>query len=273
MNSRTTRNIGLKGEDSYIAVIAKAILSSPGQRCSLKDIYTFIQQNDSRFAKKSPQSWKNSVRHNLSLNECFVKFGRCKGEKGSYWTIHPANLMDFLSGDYRRRKAKARVRVSSTTGVYPCSLPSGVYQCSLAVSGVSPFFQTTPHASCLTLITKNPLVVPTNVSPMGKVDMSDVSEVQVLSSGYSGSVGQSKEETEYLEEEDEDILFVGQEKMNNSFSPRKQDATSSLRVSPPNMKKTFQLFSIANILSHKPKARSTSGEYVPVHSNPVIACS
>ena len=254
MDSRTTRNIGLRGEDSYIAIIAKAILSSPGQRCSLKDIYAFIEQNDSRFTKKSPQSWKNSVRHNLSLNECFVKFGRCKGEKGSYWTIHPANLMDFLSGDYRRRKAKARVRVSSTTGVYPCSIPSGVYQCSLAVSGVSssPFFQTIPLASFPTVTTKNPLIVPTNLSPMGKVDMTEVSEIQVLSSGYSGSVNQSKEESEYLEEEDEAVSFVGHEKMNNIFDPRKQDATSSLSVSSSNMKKNFQLFSIGNILSYKP---------------------
>lgn len=34
------------------------------------------------FAEEVNKSWRNSVRHNLSLNECFVKAGRGANGKG-----------------------------------------------------------------------------------------------------------------------------------------------------------------------------------------------
>lgn len=54
--------------------------------------------------------WRNSIRHNLSLNDCFIKSGRSANGKGHYWAIHPANLDDFQKGDFRRRRAQRRVR-------------------------------------------------------------------------------------------------------------------------------------------------------------------
>lgn len=50
-------------------------------------------------------------RHNLSLNDCFVKAGRSANGKGHYWAIHPANVSDFQRGDFRRRKAQRKVRL------------------------------------------------------------------------------------------------------------------------------------------------------------------
>uniref|UniRef100_A0A8C2TBT7 Fork-head domain-containing protein n=1 Tax=Coturnix japonica TaxID=93934 RepID=A0A8C2TBT7_COTJA len=52
--------------------------------------------------------WRNSVRHNLSLNECFVKAGRSDNGKGHFWAIHPANMEDFAKGDYHRPHAAPR---------------------------------------------------------------------------------------------------------------------------------------------------------------------
>lgn len=54
--------------------------------------------------------WRNSIRHNLSLNDCFIKAGRSANGKGHYWAIHPANMEDFQKGDFRRRRAQRRVR-------------------------------------------------------------------------------------------------------------------------------------------------------------------
>lgn len=73
---------------SYIALIVMAIRSSPLKRLTLSEIYCFLQQNFP-FFKGSYQGWKNSVRHNLSLNECFIKLPKGLGRpsKGHYWTI------------------------------------------------------------------------------------------------------------------------------------------------------------------------------------------
>ena len=98
-----------KPQHSYIGLIAMAILSSSDQKMVLSDIYQHILDNYPYFRNRGP-GWRNSIRHNLSLNDCFVKAGRSANGKGHYWAIHPANLEDFKKGDFRRRKAQRKVR-------------------------------------------------------------------------------------------------------------------------------------------------------------------
>ena len=51
------------------------------------------------------QGWKNSVRHNLSLNECFIKLPKALGRpgKGHYWTVDPSQEYMFEDGGSFRR--------------------------------------------------------------------------------------------------------------------------------------------------------------------------
>ncbi|XP_028328086.1 forkhead box protein F2-like [Gouania willdenowi] len=89
---------------SYIALIVMAIQSSPTKRLTLSEIYQFLQTRFP-FFRGSYQGWKNSVRHNLSLNECFIKLPKGLGRpgKGHYWTIDPGSEIMFEEGSYRRR--------------------------------------------------------------------------------------------------------------------------------------------------------------------------
>ncbi|BFZ19149.1 hypothetical protein BsWGS_22188 [Bradybaena similaris] len=89
---------------SYIALIVMAIQSSPAKRCTLSEIYNFLQQRF-HFFRGNYQGWKNSVRHNLSLNECFVKLPKGVGRpgKGHFWTIDPGAEFMFEEGSFRRR--------------------------------------------------------------------------------------------------------------------------------------------------------------------------
>ncbi|KAK9499323.1 hypothetical protein O3M35_002376 [Rhynocoris fuscipes] len=89
---------------SYIALIVMAIQNSPSKKLTLSEIYTFLQQRFP-FFRGPYQGWKNSVRHNLSLNECFIKLPKGLGRpgKGHYWTIDPASELMFEEGSFRRR--------------------------------------------------------------------------------------------------------------------------------------------------------------------------
>lgn len=98
-----------KPQYSYIGLIAMAILSSAETKLVLSDIYQHILDNYPYFRARGP-GWRNSIRHNLSLNDCFIKSGRSANGKGHYWAIHPANIDDFRRGDFRRRKAQRKVR-------------------------------------------------------------------------------------------------------------------------------------------------------------------
>jgi Forkhead domain len=101
-------NSGMRRQEkppySYIALIVMAIQHSPTKRMTLNEIYQYLQQRFP-FFRGTYQGWKNSVRHNLSLNECFIKLPKGLGRpgKGHYWTIDPASEYMFEEGSFRRR--------------------------------------------------------------------------------------------------------------------------------------------------------------------------
>ncbi|VDO76962.1 unnamed protein product [Haemonchus placei] len=98
-----------KPQHSYIGLIAMAILSSPDKKMVLSEVYEWIMMHYPYFRTRG-SGWRNSIRHNLSLNDCFVKAGRAANGKGHYWAVHPACLRDFERGDFRRRRAQRKVQ-------------------------------------------------------------------------------------------------------------------------------------------------------------------
>ena len=76
------RNRKYNGEDahkpplSFACMIFMAIESSPTKTLPVKDIYEWVMWKFPYYRNAAP-GWKNSVRHNLSLNKCFKKVQRC----------------------------------------------------------------------------------------------------------------------------------------------------------------------------------------------------
>ena len=103
-----------KPSQSYIGLIAEAILSSPEEKLILSDIYNYILSHYPYFRNKGT-GWRNSIRHNLSLNDCFVKAGRSPNGKGHFWAISSLYYDDFRRGDFRRRRIQKRSHKSRRT--------------------------------------------------------------------------------------------------------------------------------------------------------------
>jgi len=96
---------------SYISLTAMAIIHSPQRLLPLSEIYRFIMEQFPYY-RKNTQKWQNSLRHNLSFNDCFIKVPRnvTKAGKGSYWTLHPMAFDMFENGSLLRRRKRFRVK-------------------------------------------------------------------------------------------------------------------------------------------------------------------
>lgn len=75
---------------SYSCLIAMALRNSSTGSLPVNEIYSFMTENFPYF-RTAPSGWKNSVRHNLSLNKCFEKIEKpgSQQRKGCLWTLNP----------------------------------------------------------------------------------------------------------------------------------------------------------------------------------------
>lgn len=99
-----------KPPHSYIALITTAILSSPRKKLTLTEINKHLVENY-EFFRGTYQGWKNSVRHNLSFNKCFVKILKDPSRpwgKDNYWTVLLDSLQEYISEDGHFRKRRKR---------------------------------------------------------------------------------------------------------------------------------------------------------------------
>lgn len=99
---------GSKPPYSYASLIAQAILSSEAKKLTLSSIYEWITCKYPYYHNQL-NGWQNSIRHNLSLNKCFIKIPRCDSDcgKGAFWGIDPNYLHLFENGYLKKKRARA----------------------------------------------------------------------------------------------------------------------------------------------------------------------
>lgn len=98
---------------SYISLTAMAIWSSAEKMLPLSEIYRFITERFPYY-RKNTQRWQNSLRHNLSFNDCFIKVPRRPDRpgKGAYWALHPQAFDMFENGSLLRRRKRFKLHKS-----------------------------------------------------------------------------------------------------------------------------------------------------------------
>ncbi|CCF58881.1 hypothetical protein KAFR_0F02850 [Kazachstania africana CBS 2517] len=95
---KLTGELNKKPPYSYAILICLAILQSPEGKLTLSQIYNWITTHFS-FYRPKDSSWQNSIRHNLSLNEAFIKTEKSSDGKGHFWEVKPLSAPKFFKGE------------------------------------------------------------------------------------------------------------------------------------------------------------------------------
>nr|POE68813.1 forkhead box protein o4 [Quercus suber] len=62
-------------EQCYAKLLFRALIEAPGNSLDLKSLYKWIELNSNKSKGPDNHGWRNSVRHNLSMNGAFVRIG------------------------------------------------------------------------------------------------------------------------------------------------------------------------------------------------------
>nr|XP_046251287.1 forkhead box protein P2-like [Scatophagus argus] len=88
------KNTDIRPPFTYATLIRQAIMETADMQLTLNEIYNWFTRTFAYF-RRNAATWKNAVRHNLSLHKCFV---RVENVKGAVWTVDEA--------EYQRRRSQ-----------------------------------------------------------------------------------------------------------------------------------------------------------------------
>ncbi|RWS15734.1 forkhead box protein P1-like isoform X3 [Dinothrombium tinctorium] len=103
-NREFYKNADVRPPFTYASLIRQAIIEAPEKQLTLNEIYNWFQ-NTFCYFRRNAATWKNAVRHNLSLHKCFM---RVENVKGAVWTV---DEMEF----YKRRPQRLQERLSTAS--------------------------------------------------------------------------------------------------------------------------------------------------------------
>uniref|UniRef100_A0A667Z337 Fork-head domain-containing protein n=1 Tax=Myripristis murdjan TaxID=586833 RepID=A0A667Z337_9TELE len=88
------KNTDIRPPFTYATLIRQAIMEAADMQLTLNEIYSWFTRTFAYF-RRNAATWKNAVRHNLSLHKCFV---RVENVKGAVWTVDEV--------EYQRRRSQ-----------------------------------------------------------------------------------------------------------------------------------------------------------------------
>ncbi|KAM3914589.1 forkhead box protein P1 isoform 1-T4 [Leptodactylus fuscus] len=133
-NQEFYKNAEVRPPFTYASLIRQAILESPEKQLTLNEIYNWFTRMFAYF-RRNAATWKNAVRHNLSLHKCFV---RVENVKGAVWTVDEIEFQkrrpQKISGE-DRHCSPSLIKNIQTSHAY-CSPLSAALQASMAENSI-----------------------------------------------------------------------------------------------------------------------------------------
>ncbi|XP_013863480.1 forkhead box protein P2 [Austrofundulus limnaeus] len=128
------KNTDIRPPFTYATLIRQAIMEASDMQLTLNEIYNWFTKTFAYF-RRNAATWKNAVRHNLSLHKCFV---RVENVKGAVWTVDEE--------EYQRRRSQRIAGSPSLMKTVSSSLALGAtlqstLQAALAEASLSGFKQ------------------------------------------------------------------------------------------------------------------------------------
>lgn len=119
-NREFYRTTDIRPPFTYASLIRQGIVESPDKQLTLNEIYSWFQTTFAYF-RRNAATWKNAVRHNLSLHKCFT---RVENVKGAVWTV---DEVEFLKRRPQRAAGQTRSpTLSSSPTLYGDTISSGL---------------------------------------------------------------------------------------------------------------------------------------------------
>ncbi|XP_053208891.1 probable serine/threonine-protein kinase DDB_G0282963 isoform X2 [Panonychus citri] len=212
-NREFYKNADVRPPFTYASLIRQAIIEAPEKQLTLNEIYNWFT-NTFCFFRRNHATWKNAVRHNLSLHKCFM---RVENVKGAVWTV---DELEF----YKRRPQRLQERLSTTSSSSSSSGPNGSH---LSLENIRQVVGSLPDNSTISpflqSIVNGPLSRPTSASPHSPSDHNHSLSHHNLSQNHlHGFHGLTKAtlshedddfmddaDDDYNEQDDEDDVAIG----------------------------------------------------------------
>ncbi|CAF1013738.1 unnamed protein product [Didymodactylos carnosus] len=171
------KNPNIKPPYSYSQLIVLAMQHGNADKMTLQMIYEWIIENFPYFKKIEP-TWQNSIRHNLSLNKCFMKVPRTKKEpgKGGFWKLLPEyehRLIEQMSANEDQQQIISSLQTQQPT--QNSTIKRRRPRCSnlddILSDNVTPIIKS--QTKCTKLVKSEawydpvlPCIIPTKISPL-----------------------------------------------------------------------------------------------------------
>ncbi len=95
--------------NAWSNLIYVALMHAPGHRMNLQEIYDWIIEHTDKVKEPSDKAWKNSVRHNLSINGDFIRVSSAiptqDRQTSQGWTLRPSAIERGITSTTSHRKS------------------------------------------------------------------------------------------------------------------------------------------------------------------------